>query len=85
MLALFTVAWADLDLSAVRAFLDGTGEEGVTWEAKADDNEERRPPTGEGPGRLRPTLRTAATPGATREMQPSRRRYGTAALPASGG
>lgn len=34
---LFRVPWADLDLRHVRAFLDNAGDEGVTWEAKADD------------------------------------------------
>lgn len=34
---LFGVPWSNLDLPGLRAFLDDAGEEGVTWEAKADD------------------------------------------------
>lgn len=39
----------------VETFLRDAGEEGVTWEAKADDDEERHRPGGEEPGRLRNT------------------------------
>lgn len=61
MLDLFRVPWPNLQLDDVHAFLDETGEEGVTWEAKADDDEDRKPPQGEEPGRLRPTtVRKAA-------------------------
>lgn len=62
MLDLFDVPWSQLDLDAVRRFLDDAGEEGVTWEAKADDDEERHRPAGEEPGRLRPqTIRKAVS------------------------
>lgn len=52
MFDLFGVPWPHLDLPAVRTFLDDAGEEGVTWEAKADDDDERKRPEGEEPGRL---------------------------------
>lgn len=51
MLPLFSTAWSDLDLDAVAGFLADAEEEGVTWEAKADDQR----------GRLHPdSLRKAA-------------------------
>lgn len=51
MLGLFPKPWRDLDLPAVDAFFAGAGEEGTTWEAKADDER----------GRLRPdSVRKAA-------------------------
>lgn len=34
---LFDVPWQQLDEDAVQRFLDDSGEEGITWEAKADD------------------------------------------------
>lgn len=34
---LFAVSWPEVGLDHVRAFLDDAGSEGVTWEAKADD------------------------------------------------
>jgi hypothetical protein len=39
--ALFDEPWQTLDLAHVRAFLDDAGDEGVTWEAKADDERGR--------------------------------------------
>jgi hypothetical protein len=51
MIDLFDCSWDELDLDAVRRFLDDAGEEGVTWEAKADADG----------GRLRPdSIRKAA-------------------------
>jgi hypothetical protein len=51
MLDLFETPWDDLDPDAVHEFLRTAGEEGVTWEAKADDKR----------GRLHPdSLRKAA-------------------------
>ncbi len=40
---LFDVPWAELDRSAVEAFLEGAGEEGVTWEAKGSGERQGRP------------------------------------------
>ena len=58
MLELFETPWNDLDPDAVREFLTTAGDEGVTWEAKADD---RR-------GHLRPdSLRKAACGFANRD------------------
>jgi hypothetical protein len=58
VLPLFSTAWADLDPDAVRAFLADAGEEGVTWEAKADDKR----------GKLHPeSLRKAACGFANRD------------------
>lgn len=37
MLDLFDAPWHQLDADAIRAFLRTAGDEGVTWEAKADD------------------------------------------------
>jgi hypothetical protein len=37
MLDLFATPWDKLDPEALRSFLKTAGEEGVTWEAKADD------------------------------------------------
>lgn len=37
MLDLFPKPWAELDLAAVERFFADAGEEGTTWEAKADD------------------------------------------------
>ena len=37
MIDLFPKPWPDLDLAAVEAFFSDAGEEGTTWEAKADD------------------------------------------------
>jgi hypothetical protein len=37
VLSLFQKPWQELDLAAVEAFFDDAGEEGATWEAKADD------------------------------------------------
>lgn len=45
----------EVELADVEAFLRDAGEEGVTWEAKADDDEERNRPEGEEPGKLRNT------------------------------
>src|SRR4051794_6917914 len=51
MIALFSKPWVDLDLAAVDEFFTDAGEEGTTWEAKADDER----------GRLRPdSVRKAA-------------------------
>jgi Putative DNA-binding domain len=55
MIELFSVPWSQVELEHVRAFLDDAAatddEEGVTWEAKADDER----------GRLRPdSIRKAA-------------------------
>jgi hypothetical protein len=53
MVDLFRVPWAKLDLQDVEAFLaDAQDDEGLTWEAKADDDDERTRPEGEEPGRL---------------------------------
>jgi hypothetical protein len=53
MFDLFRVPWATVELDDVRAFLDEVQDrEGVVWEAKADDDDERRRPEGEQPGRL---------------------------------
>jgi hypothetical protein len=42
---LFRVPWSQVGLKDVRAFLDGAeDDEGVTWEAKADDDELRKRP-----------------------------------------
>jgi hypothetical protein len=41
MIELFSVPWSQVELEHVRAFLDDAGEEGVTWEAKADDDRGR--------------------------------------------
>jgi hypothetical protein len=50
---LFRVPWSRVELDDVRAFLDGAeDDEGVTWEAKADDDELRTRPEVEDPGRL---------------------------------
>ncbi len=47
-------------LDDVRTFLADAGEEGVTWEAKADDDELRKRPEGQEPGRLgKNTIRKA--------------------------
>jgi hypothetical protein len=44
MIALFDQPWQSLDLDGLRAFLSAAGEEGVTWEAKADgDKQELHP------------------------------------------
>ena len=52
----------EVQLDHVREFLADAGEEGVTWEAKADDDEERTRPEGEQPGRLRKnTIRKAVS------------------------
>jgi hypothetical protein len=59
---LFGVDFENLDLAHVEAFLAEAGEEGVTWEAKADDDDERKRPGGEAPGRLKPrTIQKAAS------------------------
>jgi hypothetical protein len=51
MFDLFPSPWTSIELDDVRAFLADAGEEGVTWEAKADDDA----------GRLRPdSIRKAA-------------------------
>jgi predicted HTH transcriptional regulator len=51
MFDLFDVGWNELDLQHVREFLADADEEGVTWEAKAEDER----------GRLRPdSIRKAA-------------------------
>src|SRR3954453_23126735 len=48
---LFGVPWSEIDLGAIERFLSSAGEEGVTWEAKADDSR----------GHLRPdSIRKAA-------------------------
>jgi schlafen family protein len=53
MIELFRVPWSRVDLPDVRAFLDeAQDDEGVTWEAKADDDDARKRPEGEEPGRL---------------------------------
>ena len=53
MFELFGVPWRRVGLDDVRAFLSGVqDDEGVTWEAKADDDDERTRPEGEEPGRL---------------------------------
>lgn len=44
MFELFRVPWADVELDDVREFLDGAGEEPLTWEAKADDERGRLHP-----------------------------------------
>jgi hypothetical protein len=50
---LFRVPWSRVELEDIRAFLDeAQDDEGVTWEAKADDDELRTRPSGEDPGRL---------------------------------
>lgn len=41
-----------VDLDDVRAFLDDAGEEGLTWEAKADEDDRRQRAAGEAPGQL---------------------------------
>lgn len=62
MIRLFDEPWSSIELRHVEAFLADAGEEGVTWEAKADDDEERKPPVGQDPGRLRPaTVRKAVS------------------------
>lgn len=49
-----------VELVDIEAFLSDAGEESVTWEAKADDDEQRRRPSGQTPGRLgRNTIRKA--------------------------
>lgn len=59
MFNIFRVPWAELGLDDVEAFLADAGEEGVTWEAKADDEDRSRPP-GDTPGCLRKnTIRKA--------------------------
>jgi hypothetical protein len=59
MINLFDVRWAALELADVRAFLEGdTGEEGVTWEAKADDER----------GRLRPDSLAKASCGLANQV-----------------
>ena len=51
MFGLFDVPWNDVDLEQVREFFANAGEEGVTWEAKAEDER----------GQLRPdSIRKAA-------------------------
>src|SRR5690242_20444102 len=40
----FAVTWEELDLDQLRAFFAEAGEEGVTWEAKADDARDRLRP-----------------------------------------
>jgi hypothetical protein len=53
MFELFPVPWARVELDDVRAFLaEVQDDEGVVWEAKADDDDERKRPEGEQPGRL---------------------------------
>jgi hypothetical protein len=54
MIELFAVPWPQVELEHIRAFLDTAGEEGVTWEAKADEDNlrERDRPKGEEPGQL---------------------------------
>lgn len=49
MLHLFETPWDDLDDDAVCEFLKTAGEEGVTWEAKADDKRGRLRIAGEIP------------------------------------
>ena len=63
MFELFRVPWSRVELKDVRAFLDeAQDDEGVTWEAKADDDDERKRPEGEEPGRLHPrTLHKAVS------------------------
>lgn len=62
MINLFGLPWPSVELHHVEAFLADAGEEGVTWEAKADDDEERKPPDGQEPGKLRPaTVRKAVS------------------------
>ena len=63
MFELFPVPWARVELDDVRAFLSEVqDDEGVMWEAKADDDDERTRPEGERPGRLRSrTLHKAAS------------------------
>jgi hypothetical protein len=57
---LFDVAWDALELDNVRAFLSDAGEESVTWEAKADDDDQRARAAGQEPGRLgKQTIRKA--------------------------
>src|SRR4051794_17114618 len=41
MFDLFPASWAQLDLAAVEEFFNDAGEEGTTWEAKADDERGR--------------------------------------------
>jgi hypothetical protein len=48
---LFGVPWSEIELGTIQGFLSSAGEEGVTWEAKADDSR----------GHLRPdSIRKAA-------------------------
>lgn len=62
MFDVFGVPWPEVQLDHVRQFLAGAGDdEGLTWEAKADDDEERQSHGLEEPGRLRPqTIRKGA-------------------------
>lgn len=58
--ALFDVDWSDLQLDDVRSFLADAGDEGVTWEAKADDDDKRAREAGRDPGELgKNTIRRA--------------------------
>ena len=60
MFELFRVPWSQIDLKDVEAFLGDAGEEGVTWEAKADDDDERARRAGQEPGRVgKNTIRKA--------------------------
>jgi hypothetical protein len=62
MFDLFGVPWARVGLEHVQAFLaEAQDDEGVTWEAKADDDDERKRPPGEEPGRLHPRTIQKAT------------------------
>jgi hypothetical protein len=63
MFDLFRVPWRRVELEHVRDFLsEAQDDEGVTWEAKADDDHERKRPEGEQPGRLYPqTLHKAVS------------------------
>ncbi len=64
----FDTSYDELDLAAVRRFLDDAGEEGITWEAKAEDDRERQRPTGSTPGRLRPRTIVKAACGMANQL-----------------
>lgn len=68
MINLFGEPWPAVELGHVEAFLADAGEEGVTWEAKADEDEERKPSGGEQPGRLRPTTIRKAVSGLANQL-----------------
>jgi len=65
MIKLFSVPWSQVELEHVRAFLDDAAasddEEGVTWEAKADDKRSRIRPDSIRKARAAWRTRSAAT------------------------